>query len=161
MESEAQDREYNKPLIHPSFQTRFLYLQNSHGRTRLRSRIIFYFQVAKLSPNKLRYFTAIYSTYQAASNFNPESSSPFIIPKLTPKAFRKTTSDWETEKRSPWIKPTRLFLAGGCDHPRPSRGPCGQKGLTLEATPFLCTWRTGITPKNSNSFADLSHWHRF
>lgn len=96
MESEAQGREYNKPLIHPSFQTRFLYLQNSHGRTRLHSRIIFYFQVAKLSPNKLRYFTAIYSTYQAASNFNPKSSSPFIIPKLTPKAFRKTTSDWET-----------------------------------------------------------------
>lgn len=91
--------------IHLSFQTRFLYLQNLHGGTQLHTRIIFYFQVAKLSPNKLHYFTAIYSTYQAASNFNPKSSSPFILPKLTPTAFRKSISDRETlMKQTPWIK---------------------------------------------------------
>lgn len=149
--------------IHPSLQTRFLYLQNSHGRTRLRSRIIFYFQVAKLSPNKLRYFTAIYSTYQAASNFNPKSSSPLVIPKLTPTAFRKNISDWETWwNRALGSNPTRLFLAAGRDPP-PGLPvvPTVRKDSPWEATPFLCTWRAGIAPKNSNRFADLSQWRKF
>lgn len=118
-----------------SRQGSFLYLPNLLGGTQLPSRIIFYFQVAKLSPNKLRYFTAIYSTYQAASNFNPKSSSPF----MTPTAFRYSISGCKTlMKQHLWIKSTGLFPA--VEHELSQFCPAVRKG-----SPPVCSWKTWIT----------------